>query len=75
MDVLDPAEVPGHGLNVADGPTSQELAAALTEIFRYPRVAGLGIASTPAYDADPDGVSREAAYRLIQGAVQGVMSR
>jgi arginase len=75
MDVLDPAEVPGHGLNVPDGPTSRELAAALTEIFRYPRVAGLGIASTPAYEDDPEGVSREAAYRLIQGAIEGVMSR
>lgn len=75
MDVLDPREVQGHGLTVPDGPTSQELAAALTEIFRYPRVAGLGIASTPAYDADPGGLSRQAAYRLIQGAVEGVKAR
>jgi len=75
MDVLDPREVPGHGLTVADGPTSQELAAALEEIFRYPRVAGLGIASTPAYEADPGAISRQAAYRLIQGAVAGVQAR
>jgi arginase len=75
MDVLDPREVPGHGLNVPGGPTSQELASALTEIFRYPKVAGLGIASTPAYDADPDGLSRAAAYRLIQGALDGVAAR
>jgi arginase len=75
MDVLDPAEVQGHGLTVAGGPTSQELAAALTEMFRYPGVAGLGIASTPAYQDDPDGVSRQAAYRLILGAVAGVMGR
>ena len=75
MDVLDPREVPGHGLAVPDGPTSEELAAALTEIFKYPRVAGLGIASTPAYDADPDELSRRAAYRLIEGALEGVRAR
>lgn len=75
MDVLDPEEVQGHGLTVPNGPTSRELAAALTEIFRYPRVAGLGIASTPAYDADPGELSRQAAYRLIEGALEGVRSR
>ena len=75
MDVLDPREVQGHGLTVADGPTSQELAAALTEMFRYPKVAGLGIASTPAYDRDPGELSRQAAYRLIFGAVEGVVGR
>jgi len=75
MDVLDPREVPGHGLNVPDGPTSQELAMALEEMFRYSKVAGLGIASTPSYDADPDGLSRQAAYRLIFGALRGVIGR
>jgi len=75
MDVLDPREVQGHGLTVPDGPTSMELASALTEIFRYPRVAGLGIASTPAYEADPGHLSRTAAYRLIQGALEGVRAR
>lgn len=71
MDVLDPAEVPGHSLTVADGPTSEELAAALTEMFRYEKAVALGIASTPAGARDPDGVSRQAAYRLIVGAVVG----
>jgi len=75
MDVLDPREVRGHGLTVPDGPTSEELAAALKEIFQYPRVAGLGIASTPAYGADPGELSRQAAYRLIRGAVEGVRAR
>jgi arginase len=75
MDVLDPREVQGHGLTVPDGPSSQELAAALTEMFRYPKVAGLGIASTPAYDADPGELSRQAAYRLIDGALAGVLGR
>jgi arginase len=75
MDVLDPAEVQGHGLSVADGPTSMELAAALTEMFRYEKAAALGIASTPSGSRDPDGVSRQAAYNLIVGAVEGVRGR
>jgi len=75
MDVLDPEEVPGHSLNVADGPTSHALAAALTEMFLFDEVAALGIASTPSGDDDPDGLSLRAAYNLIQGAVRGVQQR
>ena len=75
MDVLDPREVQGHGLTVPGGPTSEELARALEKIFRYPKVAGLGIASTPAYEADPGEISRRAAYRLISGALDGVIGR
>lgn len=75
MDVLDPAEVPGHGLRVPDGPTSRELAAALTEMFRYPKAAAFGVASTPANERDPDGVSLRAAYNLIDGALLGLRQR
>jgi arginase len=75
MDVLDPSEVPGHPLHVSGGPTSRELAAALTEMFRFPEVAALGIASTPAGEHDPTGVSRRAAYKLVEGALAGVRSR
>ncbi len=75
MDVLDPEEVAGHPLTVPDGPTSLELAAALTEMFTYERVAALGIASTPSGERDPDGISRRAAYNLIQGALAGVRRR
>ncbi len=75
MDVLDPAEVPGHPLTVADGPTSQELAAAVALMFTYEKTVAFGVASTPANERDPDGVSRAAAYRLIQGAVDGVKRR
>jgi arginase len=75
MDVLDPHEVPGHSLNVPDGPTSVELAAALTEMFGYEKVAALGIASTPSGERDPGGLSRQAAYRLIEGALEGVKRR
>ncbi|HKJ02871.1 MAG TPA: arginase family protein [Longimicrobiales bacterium] len=75
MDVLDPAEVPGHPLTVAGGPTSAELAGALQEMFRFEKVAALGIASTPFGERDPDGVSRRAAYNLIDGAVRGLRAR
>jgi len=75
MDVLVPEEVPGHPLTVAGGPTSMELGAALTEMFKYPKVAALGIASTPWGPRDPDGLSLQAAYNLIEGAVRGVQAR
>ena len=75
MDVLDPREVAGHPLTVPDGPTSQELAAALRVMFRYPKSAALGIASTPAGQYDPDGLSLQAAYNLIEGALAGMQSR
>jgi arginase len=75
MDVLDPAEVPGHSLRVPDGPTSEELAAAMTLMFKYPKSVAIGIASTPAGPLDPQGVSRRAALNLIEGAMRGVQAR
>jgi arginase len=75
MDVLDPSEVAGHSLTVPNGPTSIELAAALTDMFRYQKVAALGIASTPAGDNDPGGLSLRAAYRLVVGAALGAQQR
>jgi arginase len=75
MDVLDPREVPGHPLTVAGGPSSVELAAALTEMFKYEKAAAFGVASTPFGDHDKTGVSRQAAYNLILGAVKGAQQR
>ena len=75
MDVLDPLEVPGHPLTVPNGPTSLELAGALTEMFMHPKVAALGIASTPANERDPDRLSLAAAYNLLKGALEGVRRR
>jgi arginase len=75
MDVLDPREVPGHPLTVAGGPSSAELAAALTEMFKYEKAAAFGVASTPFGDRDKSGVSRQAAYNLILGAVKGAQQR
>lgn len=75
MDVLDPAEVPGHDLAVTNGPSSKDLAAAMTLMFRNPKAVALGIASTPAGPRDPGGVSRQAALNLIEGAIKGVQAR
>lgn len=75
MDVLHPREVRGHPLTVAGGPSSADLAAALTEMFKYEKAAAFGIASTPFGDRDKTGVSRQAAYNLILGAVKGVQQR
>lgn len=75
MDVLDPAEVPGHDLAVTDGPSSKDLAAAMTLMFEYPKTVALGLASTPAFNLDPDGVSRQAALNLIEGAIKGAQAR
>lgn len=75
MDVLDPKEVAGHPLAVPNGPTSQELGKALTRMFRYPKAAALGLASTPAGENDPQGISRQAAYRLIEAALAGLKER
>ena len=75
MDVLDPAEVPGHDLNVPDGPSSEALANAIGVMFENPKTVALGIASTPSFNSDPHGVSRQAALNLIEGAIRGAQSR
>jgi arginase len=75
MDVLDPAEVRGHPLAVRGGPTSTELAAALTEMFKYEKAAAVGVASTPSGERDRDGASRRAAYTLVLGALDGLKGR
>ena len=75
MDVLEPDEVPGHGLAVADGPSSKALASAIGVMFENPKTVALGIASTPSFNADPDGVSRQAALNLIEGAIKGAQTR
>jgi arginase len=75
MDVLDPREVAGHPLTVPGGPTSLELAAALTQMFKHEKAAAFGVASTPSGDHDREGLSRQAAYNLILGVVKGLQQR
>jgi arginase len=75
MDVLAPEEVRGHNLTAPDGPTSKELAACLELMFTYPKAAAIGIASTPYGKRDPEHKSRQAAIKLIEGAIQGIKKR
>ena len=75
MDVLEPDEVPGHGLTVPDGPSSKALGAAIGVMFENPKTVALGIASTPSFNADPDGRSRRAALNLVEGAIDGALRR
>lgn len=75
MDGLEPKDVPGVSLPVPNGPTSVELAAALTEMFKYEKVAAFGVAAMPFDDHDTNGISRKSAYNLILGAVKGVQAR
>jgi arginase len=74
MDVLDPAEVMGHGNKVPDGPSSQQLAALFEAIFsRYPKASAIGFATIPS--RDEDGLSLQAVNRMIVGAVTGLKRR
>ncbi len=75
MDVLEPNEVPGHPLTVANGPSSKALAAAIGVMFENPKTIALGIASTPSFNSDRDGISRKAALNLIEGAIRGARAR
>ena len=74
MDVLDPEEVPGHGLTVPGGPSSEELGEVLELMFEHPQAAAFGVASYP-WDRDPDGTSLKAVYTLIKGVMRGLRSR
>jgi arginase len=74
LDVLDPREIPGHPLTVADGPTGTELGAAIEAMFRYPKTEALGLASYPHRD-DPGGVTMKAIHALVAGAVRGAAAR
>jgi arginase family enzyme len=72
MSVLDPGELPNFSRPVAGGPTSEELAACLKIMFTFPKTAALGIASFP---NEAEEITLKAAYRLIEGAIQGVKAR
>jgi arginase family enzyme len=74
MDVLDPDEVPGHGLTVSGGPSSEELGEALELMFEHPQAVAFGVASYP-WNGDPEGTSLKAVYRLIKGVMRGLRSR
>ncbi len=74
MDVLDPAEVMGHGNKVPNGPSSVQLATLFEAIFRrYPKASAIGFATIPT--TDTGGLSIAAVNRMITGALKGVQAR
>ncbi len=73
IDVLDPKDIPGHGLPAEGGPNVSELGAAFEIMFQYPKVGGLGIAGYPV-GRDPNEVTLKSIYALIEHAIRGVSS-
>lgn len=63
------------GSRAVDSANSKALAAAIGVMFENPKTVALGIASTPSFNRDPDGVSRQAALNLIEGAINGALVR
>ncbi len=74
LDVLDPSVIPGHPLTAPDGPTGEELGAAIEVMFRHPKTEALGLASYP-HRADPDQITLRAVQALVMGAVRGMAAR
>ncbi len=74
MDVLDPVDIPGAGLPVANGPTAKELSDALEVMFEYPKTCAFGVASYPAA-RDENKRGLKSVYTLIEGVIRGAQSR
>lgn len=74
MDALDPSDIPGAGLPVANGPTAKELGDTIEVMFEYPNACAFGVASYPAA-RDPDKKGLKSVYTLIEGALKGAQSR
>jgi len=74
LDIINPEEVRGPNFPAPGGPTSDELGAALEKMFRWEKAAAFGVASTP-YKDDDEGINRNAAYRLIEGVINGLKAR
>ena len=72
LDVLDPAEIPGHPLTAPNGPTSAELSAALHVMFEHPKAAALGLASYPHRD-DPRGITRRIRSAWNRASTAGML--
>jgi arginase len=74
LDALDPVDMPGSLLPVADGFTAKELAEALELMFEIPKTKGLGLASYPA-NRDIEKIGLKSVYTLIEGAIKGAKNR
>jgi arginase len=74
LDVLDPADIPGVGLPVENGPLADELGEALELMFEYPNVKGFGLASYP-WRRDTERRGLKSVYKLVKSVVTGLKNR
>jgi hypothetical protein len=72
VSILSPVEMPELPVTPHDKLSSAELAAVLENMFAYPKATAIGIAGLPNGASE---ISVNAAYRLIEGAIEGVKSR
>jgi len=72
MSIISATEMPGLPSTSYDRLSSAELAAVLRKMFAYPKATAIGIAGLPNGAGE---ISVNAAYRLIDGAIEGVKSR
>ena len=72
MSVLDPNEIEGHKDAYPGGPSSKNLSIFLEKIFKYPKVAALGLASYPEEDSENFTM---ALANILEGAIAGIKSR
>ena len=72
LSILSATEMPDLPASRYGKLSSDELAALLQQVFAFPKATAIGIAGLPNDAAD---VSLRAAYRLIEGAIEGVQSR
>jgi arginase len=74
LDVLDPVDIPGAGLPVANGPTAKELSASLEIMFSHPKTVAFGVASYPAA-RDSEKIGLKSTLKLFEGVIKGVKNR
>ena len=72
LSILAASEMPELPTTPHDKLSNDELAAVLQAVFAFPKATAIGIAGLP---NDASEISVEAAYRLIEGAIEGVRDR
>jgi arginase len=73
-DALDEKEVASMWLTAPDGPTAEELAAALRIVMAFPKVAAFGVADINP-ERDEEGKMVEAALSVAEAAMAGLSLR
>ena len=74
LDILDSSAIPGSFFETPGGLAPDEVAAALRDLMRYPRVAALGIASFPTAERGSQ-TSMRSTLTLVRAAMEGLRAR